>query len=112
MIDELSRLRATKILADAMGETELRELGLAPPSARFTVSGKSGSLAQVDLGIVKGSDGVIARSTGGSAVYLLAPTAADVLPVSLEALRSRFLAKPEPAEGAQPEPAEGAKPEP
>jgi hypothetical protein len=100
MIDDLSRLRATKLLADAMGEAERRELGLLPPGARFTVSGKSGSLAQVDLGIVKGSDGVIAQSTGGEAVYLLSPSVAEVLPVSLEALRSRFLAKPEPAEPA------------
>ena len=93
MIDELSRLRAKQILADAMGEAELRQLGLAPPSARFTVSGKSGQLAQVDLGMVRGSDGVVARATGGPTVYLLAPTLADYLPVSLEALRSRFLAK-------------------
>jgi hypothetical protein len=101
LIDELSRLRATRILADAMGESELRELGLAPPAARFTVSGKQGSLAQVDLGIVRGSDGVVAQSSGGASVYLLAPSVADVMPVSLEALRSRFLAKPEPAEGAE-----------
>ena len=111
MIDELSRLRAKQILADAMGETELRELGLAPPSARFTVSGKSGSLAGVDLGYLRGTDGVIARPSGGGAVYLLAPTAADVLPVSLEALRSRFLARPEPAESAEPAD-EPAAPEP
>jgi len=109
MIDDLSRLRATKLLADAMGEPERRELGLAPPSARFTVSGKSGSLAQVDLGIVKGSDGVIAQVTGGEAVYLLSPTVAGVLPVSLEALRTRFLVKPESAEPAE-KAADEAKP--
>ena len=93
LIDELSRLRANRILADAMGDAELRELGLAPPAARFTVSGKPASLAQVDLGIVRGSDGVIARASGGDAVYLLAPSVADVLPVSLDAMRSRFLAR-------------------
>ena len=113
LIDDLSRLRAKQILADAMGEAELRELGLAPPSARFTVSAKAGALAQVDLGIVRGSDGVIARSTGGGAVYLLAPSVAEGLPVSLEALRSRFLAKPEPPEAAEePEaPSEAIPPE-
>ena len=98
MIDELSRLRAKQILADSMGEAELRQLGLAPPSARFTVSGKSGQLAQVDLGVVRGSEGVVARATGGPTVYLLAPTLADYLPVSLEALRSRFIAKAGEAE--------------
>ena len=101
LIDELSRLRATKILADAMGETELRELGLAPPRASFTVSAEAGPLTQVDLGIVRGSDGVVARATGGPMVYLLAPSVADVLPVSLEALRSRFVAKPVPAKGVE-----------
>ncbi|MFI5216426.1 MAG: DUF4340 domain-containing protein [Candidatus Limnocylindria bacterium] len=105
LIDELSRLRASRILADAMGESELQQVGLAPPNARFTVSGKTGSLAELDLGIVRGSDGVIARSGSGGAVYLLAPSTADVLPVSLEALRSRFLANPEP----KPEPAEAAE---
>jgi len=98
MIDELSRLRAQRILADAMGEAELGQLGLAPPRARFTVSGKSGQLAQVDLGVVRGSDGAVARATGGPTVYLLAPTIADYLPVSLEALRSRFIAKAAKAE--------------
>jgi hypothetical protein len=92
MIDELSRLRANRILADAMGEAELRELGLEPPSARFSVSGASGPLAQVDLGIVRGSEGVVARAVGSETVYLLAPTVAEYLPVSLEALRGRFLA--------------------
>jgi hypothetical protein len=94
MIDELSRLRANKILADSMGEAELRELGLAPPNVRFTVSGEEGQLAQVDLGVSKGSDGLVARSSGGAAVYLLASHMGDVLPVSLEALRNNFIAKP------------------
>jgi hypothetical protein len=112
MIDDLSRLRAKQILADEMGEAERRELGLAPPRARFTVSGKEGPLAQVDLGIVKGSDGVIAQPSGGGAVYLLAPSVADGLPVSLEALRSRFLAKPEAEEAAEEEPEGEAAPGP
>jgi hypothetical protein len=105
MIDELSRLRAQRILADSMGEAELRELGLAPPHVRFTVSGKEGQLAQVDLGVIKESEGVVARASSGAAVYLLAPQLADVLPPSLEALRSGFLVKSEPAAGAEPEPA-------
>ena len=94
MIDELSRLRASRILADAMGEAELRELGLAPPNARLTVTGESGQLAQVDLGSVRGSDGVVARSVGSETVYLLATTVAEYLPVNLEALRSRFVTQP------------------
>ena len=40
---------------------------------------------------------MVARATGGPTVYLLAPTLADYLPVSLEALRSRFLEKAEAA---------------
>ena len=99
MIEDLSRLRAKRILADSMGEAELREQGLAPPNVRFTVSGKSGALAEVDLGAVQASEGVVARSSGGAAVYLLDPNLADVLPVSLEALRGNFLVKAEPAPG-------------
>jgi hypothetical protein len=102
MIDELSRLRAQKILADSMGEAELRELQLAPPSARFTVAGKEGQLAQVDLGVSKGSDGWVARAASGEAVYLLASHLGDVLPPSLEALRAGFLVKPEAASSAEP----------
>jgi hypothetical protein len=114
MVDELSRLRASRILADAMGESELRELGLAPPNARLTVTGAGGQLAQVELGIVRGAEGVVARSSGSETVYLLAPTVADYLPVSLEALRSRFVAKPgvvdAPAEAPETEPAPEAEP--
>jgi hypothetical protein len=106
MIDELSRLRASRILADAMGEAELRELGLAPPNARLTVTGESGQLAQVDLGVVRGSEGVVARSHGSETVYLLAPTVADYLPVDLEALRNRFVAKPGAVEAPTDESAE------
>ena len=47
---------------------------------------------------------MVARASSGGAVYLLAPQLADVLPPSLEALRSAFLVKPEPAAGAEPEP--------
>ena len=109
MIDDLSRLRAKRILADSMSEAELREHGLTPPNARFVVSGKSGSLADVELGAVQASEGVVARSSGGAAVYLLDPNLADVLPVSLEALRANFLVKAEPAPGAEnPEGAAGA----
>jgi hypothetical protein len=101
MIDELSRLRANKILADSMGEAELRELGLAPPNARLTVSGEPGQLAQVDLGVSKGADGLVARSSSGSTVYLLASHLGDVFPVSLEALRSGFLDQPGPTPGGE-----------
>jgi hypothetical protein len=101
LIDELSRLRAQKILADAMGEPELRELGLAPPNVRLTVSGEKGELARVEIGVAKGSEGVVARSGGGPTVYLLAGSAADFLPLSVEALRSRFRVEAPAAEAAE-----------
>jgi hypothetical protein len=100
MIDDLARLRAKRILADSMSEAELRGHGLMPPGVRFTVSGKSGSLAEVELGSVQGSEGVAARSSAGAAVYLLDPSLQEVLPVSLEALRGGFLVKAEPPAGA------------
>jgi hypothetical protein len=101
LVDELSRLRASRILADSMSESELREHGLAPPGARLRVLGEDGALAEVEIGKRMGSDGVVARAGGASTVYLLGPTVADYLPVDLDALRNRFLVKPEPAaEGA------------
>jgi hypothetical protein len=98
MIDELSRLRASRILADSMSEAELREKGLAPPAVRFRVLGGEGPLADVEIGALQGSDGVAARTAGVATVYLLAPTVADYLPVDLAALRGRFLEQPESAE--------------
>jgi len=93
LVDELSRLRALRILADEMGEAELHQIGLSPPNARFTVTGKGGQLAQVDVGLVR-PEGVVARAAGAPTVYLLAPTVADYLPESAEALRTRFITKP------------------
>jgi hypothetical protein len=107
MVDELSRLRAKKILKDAADGAESKVIGLDPPHARFTVSGEKGQLAQVDLGAVR-DEGIIARSSAGPIVYQLLPSVADYLPVDAPSLRERFLEKPAPAPAAQP-PAAGSQ---
>jgi hypothetical protein len=57
---------------------------------------------------------VAARSSGAGAVYLLGPEMAEVLPNSLEALRSGFLVKsetapPDAGSHAEPETSPGAE---
>jgi hypothetical protein len=128
-IAELSRLRAQDIVADHMGEAELRALGLMPPNAIVTVFGarpegeaKQGEaeegaeakpapiLAEVQLGNVEGSEWIAARAAGDATVYRLPYALAEQLPVSLDSFRNRFR-KPEgeeqkPAEELQPVPDE------
>jgi hypothetical protein len=57
---------------------------------------------------VQGADGVVARRAGEPAVYLLAPTVADYLPVSVDALRNRFLVEEKPPEEPEDPQAPGA----
>ena len=102
LVDELARLRAREILADSMGEAELRGLALEPPNASFVVRGGDAAaapLAELRLGVARES-GVAAQAAGNPTVFELDPSIAEYVPVDLSALRARFLAKPEPAAGA------------
>jgi len=118
----LSHLKATQIVADSMEEPKLHKLGLAPPNAVVTVFGKRPEgpkaakgesepplpvLAEVQFGNTEGSEWITARAAGDPAVYRLAYSLAEQLPVSLDAFRNRFRAEEAPAA-----PAQEAKPEP
>jgi hypothetical protein len=108
LVRELSNLRARDILAESAGPAELAALGLEPPRVAFRAFGMPpGSkpdaapaellLGEVQIGISRGADGIAARRPGVETLFLLDPALAEQIPVSLEALRSRFLA-PEKAE--------------
>jgi hypothetical protein len=102
LVNELSRLRADGILADAMGRAELESIGLEPASAIFSVFGASeddseGLIAEIQLGDLR-DDGIPARTPDRETIFLLDAELAEHIPLSLEAVRNRFLAEPEPAE--------------
>jgi hypothetical protein len=100
LLDALARLTADDILAESMGEAERHALGLEPANVRFRVLGAADEggaaplLADVRLGVVR--EGIVAQAGDDPRVFRLAPERAEDLPVSLEALRNRFL---ESAEG-------------
>ncbi len=97
MLAELSRLKAIDILADFMGEAELRALGLAPPHVKLRVFGAADEgaepplLAEVHLGQVDPERGIVAKTPDRPTVYRIPHSLAEHLPVSVEAFRNRFL---------------------
>jgi len=103
LVDELARLRARDILADEMGADELRGLALEPPNARFVVRGAEGDtpLADVRLGVVREGGGIAAQAAGSATVFELDPALAELVPVSLDAFRSHFTARPEEPDAAE-----------
>lgn len=114
MVSELSRLRATGILADAMGPDELAQLRLAPANAVIAVFGdeaedaEAAKLAEVHLGALNGDVGIAARAAGDETVYEIDYELAGHLPVSLDALRNRFVAQEDETEPEPPADAEDA----
>jgi hypothetical protein len=106
MLSELSRLKADRILADAMGEDELADLGLSPPNTEILVFGEQDApLARVKLGLVRGDEGIVAQSADDPKVFQIAHGIGEFVPVNLDAFRSRFRAAPgqEPEAGGAPE---------
>jgi hypothetical protein len=102
LVNELSRLRADDILADAMGPAELESIGLEPPTAILSVFGTNEDdseelLAEIQLGNPR-ADGIPARTPGRETIFLLDAGLAEHIPLSLEAVRNHFIAKPEPAQ--------------
>jgi hypothetical protein len=118
VVSELSRLQASEILAESMGEAELEKLGLSPPNTIITVLGaapkeaakapeaaaskKQGAeelppaaprLAELHLGNLT-PKGIAARAVGDPIVYRIDLETAERLPVSLEAFQSRFREQP------------------
>jgi hypothetical protein len=118
LVSELSRLRADDIVAESMGPDELSAVQLAPASVVYRVYGGAPpgedagelKLAEVAIGAVRGSDGVLARTEGSEMVFQLDYELAERIPVSLEAFRYRFVLEEEP-EGDETELSPGAGPE-
>jgi hypothetical protein len=102
LVNELSRLRADGILADAMGPAELGSIGLEPANAIFSVFGAGEGdseelLAEIHLGELR-NEGIPARIPARETIFLLDADLAEHLPLNLDAVRNRFIAQPEPAE--------------
>lgn len=99
LVSELARLRAKDIVADELGEDELRAVGLSPPNTIITVLGElpedaaegaaAPVLAEIHIGRVEG-ESILARAAGDPTVYRLGYELAEHVPVSLEAFRNRF----------------------
>jgi hypothetical protein len=103
LVTELSGLRAEEVAADAMGDAERAALGLAPPRASLLVRGQPSEghadgavLAEVQLGLPQADGRIPAQRAGEPAVYWLAASAREVLPVGLAAWRESFVAKEPP----------------
>jgi hypothetical protein len=141
VVSELSRLEASDIVAESMGEAELEKLGLSPPNTIITVLGatpqeqdkaKNAKAPEVDASHAEGAvalppgaprlaeihlgkvtpKGVAVRAVGDPIVYRLDLETAERLPVSLDAFQSRFREQPAAAAPPPAEPAPGAPPQP
>ena len=110
LVEELSRLEANDILAERVGPEELRELELDPANVTLLVYGQEEGeqevrLAEVRLGALRGSQGIVAQTGENPTLFQLDPGLAEHIPVSFEAFRNRFLAEDEEAaaeEAAEP----------
>jgi hypothetical protein len=111
MVSELSRLKATDIVADAMGEEELRAVGLSPPLATIRVFAKeegeqAAPLAEVRLGSADPERGIAAQRSGDPVIYRLDYAVAETVPISGEAFSNRFRSSEEVPGSPSPEPPE------
>jgi hypothetical protein len=103
MIGELSKLTAVDIVADAMGDDELRALGLSPPAVTLRAFGEGEGedavlLAEIRLGDADPERGVAAQRSGDDVVYRLEYDTAELIPISREAFENRFRSSEEPPE--------------
>jgi hypothetical protein len=103
MIAALSSLTAVDIVADAMGDEELRGMGLSPPAVTFRVfsegeAGEPAPLAEVRLGSADPERGIAAQRSGDDVVYRIDYELAERLPISREAFVNRFRSSEEPEE--------------
>jgi hypothetical protein len=100
LMRELSKLTAIDIVADAMGEEELRVMGLSPPAVTLRAfAQKEGEdaerLAEVHLGDADPDRGIAAQRSGDDVVYRLDFDLAERIPISREAFENRFLSSEE-----------------
>ncbi len=108
LVSEVSRLRADRVLADAAGDDELAGLGLDPPNALYRIYGDADGgeegeeasevlLAEIHLGALQGSDGIVARTAEREEIFRLPLGLAEHMPVSHEAFENRFRRELDPA---------------
>jgi hypothetical protein len=102
LVEELSRLEANDILAERVGPEELRELELDPANVTLLAYGQGEGeqevrLAEVRLGALRGSRGIVAQTGENPTLFQLDLDLAEHIPVSFEAFRNRFLAEEEEA---------------
>ncbi len=96
LLEELSDLEARRILAERVGPEELKGFGLSPANATFLVYDEADALlAEIRLGAIRNSEGIVAQSGENSQVFEISLDLADHLPVSLEAFQNRFVEEPE-----------------
>ncbi len=109
LLGQLARLRAEEIEAERMEEGELSGVGLAPPRVVVRAfgepseGGEAPKLAELHLGEMDPERGIAARIPQRETIYRLEAGLAEDVPVSLEALRNRFVAQEEPESEAEPE---------
>jgi hypothetical protein len=101
LITELSELDAIDIAADAMGDDELRGMGLSPPAVTLRAFADAEGeeallLAEIYLGSSDPERGIAAQRAGEDVVYWLDFDLAEHLPVSREAFVNRFRSSEEP----------------
>lgn len=94
----LASLRASDIVADEMGESELASLGLSPPAVRIRIwSGKGDSDArpvlELELGRLDPERGLFVRRLPEATVHTLEPIVAESLPRTRADFEARFAAE-------------------
>jgi hypothetical protein len=106
LVEELSRLEANDILAERVGPEQLRELELDPANVTLLVYGQGEGeqevrLAEVRLGALRGSRGIVAQTGENPTLFQLDFDLAEHIPVSFEAFHNRFLIEEEKAEAPE-----------
>ena len=109
LVAELARLDADDIAAETMGGAELAAIGLEPPRTTLRVfgaategSGEAPELAKLLFGVEQG-DQIFVQVPGRATVYRVRSALAEQVPITLEAFRSRFLAKEPPGDAGAPD---------
>jgi hypothetical protein len=101
MLRVLSRLEATEIVAEEMGEGERAALGLAPPRLAVRVVGEGDRpLAELGFGVRVPGRGPLAMRLDGPHVYRIAEEDGGTLPADWADFQTSFRPETEAGEGA------------
>ncbi|MDH3686624.1 MAG: DUF4340 domain-containing protein [Myxococcales bacterium] len=119
LVTELAGLRAESIAAESAGPEELVGLGLDPAQVQIRVFKAEGTdaedaapvlLGELAIGSTTAGRGFVARRPDRATVFLVDAALAEHIPVSLDALRNRFLAPPPTPPDAAPSPSDASEP--